>query len=140
MRIRLLATLLAVCLASCTVGPDYQRPTVVSPDAWRMDYPKATDVANTKWWEQFGDPVLNELVETALRENLDIQIAAARVDQFIGALTSSRRSATVPMPAGYGRAPSASHRCHRVQIPIFRSTRARLVHPGSSTSLGASGA
>ena len=100
MRIRLLATLLAVCLASCTVGPDYQRPTVVSPDAWRMDYPKATDVANTKWWEQFGDPVLNELVETALRENLDIQIAAARVDQFIGALTSTR-SQLFPQ-IGYG--------------------------------------
>ena len=100
MRIRLLATLLAVCLAGCTVGPDYQRPTVVSPDARRMDYPKATDVANTKWWEQFGDPVLNELVETALRENLDIQIAAARVDQFIGALTSTR-SQLFPQ-IGYG--------------------------------------
>ena len=100
MRIRLLATLLAVFLASCTVGPDYQRPTVASPDAWRIDYPKAIDVANTKWWEQFGDPVLNELVETALRENLDIQIAAARVDQFIGALTSTR-SQLFPQ-IGYG--------------------------------------
>jgi multidrug efflux system outer membrane protein len=34
--------------------------------------------------------VLNELVETALRENLDVRIAAARVDQFVGALTSTR--------------------------------------------------
>ena len=143
MRIRQLATLLAVCLAGCTVGPDYQRPTVVSPDAWRMDYPKATDVANTKWWEQFGDPVLNELVETALRENLDIQIAAARVDQFIGALTSTR-SQLFPQ-IGYGAdasrpAPSASRRCRPVPIPIFRSTRARLVRRGSSTSSGVSGA
>ena len=100
MRISLLATLLAVCIAGCTVGPDYQRPTVLAPTDWRMDYPKATDVANTKWWEQFGDPVLNELVETALRENLDIQIAAARVDQFIGALTSTR-SQLFPQ-IGYG--------------------------------------
>ena len=100
MRIRLLAALLAVCLAGCTVGPDYERPTVESPDAWRIDYPKANNVANTKWWEQFGDPVLNELVETALRENLDIQIAAARVDQFIGALTSTR-SQLFPQ-IGYG--------------------------------------
>ncbi len=100
MRISLLATLLAVCIAGCTVGPDYQRPTVLAPADWRMDYPKATDVANTKWWEQFGDPVLNELVETALRENLDIQIAAARVDQFIGALTSTR-SQLFPQ-IGYG--------------------------------------
>ena len=100
MKTRLLAILLAVFRAGCTVGPDYQRPTVQSPADWRIDYPKATDVANTKWWEQFGDPVLNELVETALRENLDIQIAAARVDQFIGALTSTR-SQLFPQ-IGYG--------------------------------------
>ena len=100
MRTRLLATFLAVFLAGCTVGPDYQRPVVQSPNAWRIDYPKATEVANTKWWEQFGDPVLNELVETALRENLDIQIAAARIDQFIGALTSTR-SQLFPQ-IGYG--------------------------------------
>ena len=100
MRTRLLATFLAVFLAGCTVGPDYQRPVVQSPNAWRIDYPKATEVANTKWWEQFGDPVLNELVETALRENLDIQVAAARIDQFIGALTSTR-SQLFPQ-IGYG--------------------------------------
>ncbi len=100
MRISLLATLLAVCIAGCTVGPDYQRPTVLAPTDWRMDYPKATDVANTKWWEQFADPMLNELVETALRENLDVRIAAARVDQFIGALTSTR-SQLFPQ-IGYG--------------------------------------
>ena len=100
MRTRLLATLLVFFLAGCTVGPDYRRPVVQSPNAWRIDYPKATEVANTKWWEQFGDPVLNELVETALRENLDIQIAAARIDQFIGALTSTR-SQLFPQ-IGYG--------------------------------------
>jgi len=60
-----------------------------APAAWRIDYPKAADVANLKWWEQFGDPVLNELVETALRNNRDLVIAAARVDQFIGALTAT---------------------------------------------------
>ena len=45
-------------------------------------------MANLKWWEQFGDPVLDQLVETALRENRDLRIAAARVDQFNGVLTS----------------------------------------------------
>ena len=80
-----LATLVA-SLAGCTVGPDYVRPKIDAPAAWRIDYPQAADVANTRWWEQFGDPVLNELIETALRENRDLVIAAARVDQFIGAL------------------------------------------------------
>ncbi len=90
MRISTVVVLLATVVAGCTIGPDYERPAVESPSAWRIDYPTAVDVANTKWWEQFGDPVLNELVETALRENLDVRIAAARVDQFIGALTATR--------------------------------------------------
>ena len=89
MRISTLVALAAAGLAGCTVGPNYVRPAVDSPTAWRIDYPKAAEVANTKWWEQFGDPVLNELVESALRENRDVRIAAARVDQFIGALTAT---------------------------------------------------
>jgi multidrug efflux system outer membrane protein len=84
-----LIALLALGLGGCTLGPDYVRPELESPAAWRIDYPKAADVANTAWWEQFGDPVLNDLVETALRENRDVRIAAARVDQFIGALAAT---------------------------------------------------
>lgn len=90
MRISTLTVLLATVVVGCTVGPDYERPAVDAPGAWRIDYGTAAEVANTRWWEQFGDPVLNELVESALRENLDVRIAAARVDQFIGALTSTR--------------------------------------------------
>jgi multidrug efflux system outer membrane protein len=84
-----IAAVLAILFGGCTVGPNYERPTVETPPAWRIDYPKAANVANLKWWEQFGDPVLNDLVETALRNNRDIVIAAARVDQFIGALTAT---------------------------------------------------
>src|SRR5512147_1647612 len=86
---RIVAAFVAVALAGCTVGPNYVRPTVPTPEAWRIDYPKAAEVANLKWWEQFGDPVLNQLVDTALQNNRDLLIAAARVDQFIGALTST---------------------------------------------------
>ena len=77
-------------LAGCTVGPDYFRPAIDAPAAWRVDYPKAAEVANIKWWELFGDPVLNSLVETALRENRDLRAAAARVERFAGALESTR--------------------------------------------------
>jgi multidrug efflux system outer membrane protein len=87
---RRLAPLIAATLLGCTVGPDYERPQTEVPAQWRIDYPKAADVANTRWWEQFGDPVLNQLIEEALRENRDVRIAAARVDQFIGALTTTR--------------------------------------------------
>jgi multidrug efflux system outer membrane protein len=94
------AAALACLVSACTVGPNYVRPTVPTPDAWRIDYPKAADVANLKWWEQFGDPVLNQLVETALRDNRDLRVAAARVDQFIGALTATGAQAYPQI--GYG--------------------------------------
>jgi multidrug efflux system outer membrane protein len=77
-------------LAACAVGPDYERPATEVPAQWRIEYPSAANVANTKWWEQFGDPALNQLIEEALRGNYDVRIAAARVDQFIGALTTTR--------------------------------------------------
>jgi len=77
-------------LSACAVGPDYRRPEIDVPQQWRIDYPKAAEVANTKWWEQFGDPVLDQLIESALQENLDVLSAAARVDQFLGALSTTR--------------------------------------------------
>jgi len=80
----------AGALASCAVGPDYQRPDIEMPDAWRVDYQAASQMINEAWWQAFGDPVLTELIETALQENQDIRIAAARVEQFLGALRSTR--------------------------------------------------
>ncbi len=110
------AVLVAAAVAGCTVGPDYARPVVDAPAAWRIDYPKAAEVANTKWWEQFGDPVLNGLIETALRENRDIRIAAARVDQFVGALVSTR-SQSLPQ-LGYGADASRAQASRVGQPPI----------------------
>ena len=80
----------AALLTGCVVGPDYQRPDVVMPEAWRIDYSSAEDFSNARWWQQFNDPVLDELIETALKENLDIRIAASRVDQFLGQLSTTR--------------------------------------------------
>ncbi len=77
-------------LPGCAIGPDYVRPHVDQPAAWRIQYEAAADVVNISWWEQFGDPTLNSLIETALRENKDIRIAAARVDQFLGLLGTTR--------------------------------------------------
>jgi len=111
---RILSPLAALAVAACTVGPDYVRPTVDVPPAWRIDYPKAAEVANTKWWEQFGDPLLNGLIDTALRENRDVRIAAARVDQFAGALVATR-SQLFPQ-VGYGGDVTRA-RSSRVGVP-----------------------
>ena len=123
-------------ITGCMPGPDYVRPDVTTPAAWRIDYAKATEVANTKWWEQFGDPVLNELVDSALRENLDVRIAAARVDQFVGALTATRsqlwqRLSTgtpppqAPRPARPTRRQRPSRRPPRPSAPTVSKPRPR---------------
>jgi outer membrane protein, multidrug efflux system len=118
MRTSTLVALIAIAVSGCTVGPDYVRPSVDTPAAWRIDYPKAAEVANTKWWEQFGDPVLNDLIEKALQENRDVRIAAARVDQFAGALVATR-SQLYPQ-VGYG-ADVSRFRSSRVSLPALPS-------------------
>ncbi|MCC6213104.1 MAG: efflux transporter outer membrane subunit, partial [Burkholderiales bacterium] len=64
--------------------PDYERPRVEAPGAFRFEANAAPGLADRRWWEQFGDPVLNDLIRTALEENRDIKIAAARVEEFLG--------------------------------------------------------
>ena len=97
--------LITLILTGCMMGPNYQRPEVDTPQAWRFEDEKAKDVANTAWWEQFNDPVLNDLIQTALRENKDVKIAAARVEQFIGQFGTTRAALFPQVGAGgvYGR-------------------------------------
>jgi len=90
MRRFLISGFLLASLHGCAVGPDYERPEAESVDGWRIQYEEAAGVANTAWWEQFNDPVLNELIETSLIENRDVRIAAARVEQFAANLRISR--------------------------------------------------
>ncbi len=100
MKVAHIVTVVATLIAGCSIGPDYVRPSVDVPSSWRIDYPAAAEVANTRWWEAFGDPVLDELIDTSLRGNLDVRIAVARVDQFIGVLQGTR--AQLFPQIGYG--------------------------------------
>jgi len=84
MRNRIFIIILALLTASCTVGPDYKRPAVDVPTGWRLSEKEAKDLAQTAWWEQFKDPILNNLITTALRENKDLMIAAARIEEYAG--------------------------------------------------------
>jgi multidrug efflux system outer membrane protein len=58
--------------------------------AWRFEEREVRDVANTDWWLQFNDPVLNGLVSTALEQNKDLLIATARIEEFFGRYFSTR--------------------------------------------------
>ena len=85
-----LATMFAAMVSACTVGPDYQRPDVTTPAAWRTESAasvvKSVEVTD-QWWLVFNDPQLNELVDIALAENKDLQIAASRVAQAMATVT-----------------------------------------------------
>jgi outer membrane protein, multidrug efflux system len=79
-----------VFTSGCMVGPDYQRPQIDTPQTWRVEDKNVQAVINTAWWEQYNDPVLNELVQSGLQENKDIKIATARIEQFLGLYTTTR--------------------------------------------------
>ena len=80
----------AVMLAGCMMGPDYTRPKVDAPPAFRFEPKAAADTANTDWWKQFNDPVLDALIAEALANNLNVKIAAANIMQAAGILTQTR--------------------------------------------------
>jgi len=80
----IIAALLIFLTTSCTLGPDYRRPTIETPSAWRLEEGESREVVNTLWWEQFEDLVLNSLIVTALQENKEIRLAAFRVEEFLG--------------------------------------------------------
>jgi len=87
-------------LSGCLVGPDYSRPVVETPKNFRYEIADTQNTADTEWWKQFQDPVLDELITTALTNNKTVQIAAANVEQAAGVLGQTR-SALFPQ-VGYG--------------------------------------
>jgi multidrug efflux system outer membrane protein len=81
LRSRSLALSFVTLLSACMVGPDYRRPAVDAPKAWRFSVNETHEISNVAWWDQFHDPALSNLVRAALKSNLDLEIAAANVDQ-----------------------------------------------------------
>ena len=81
----LLPIALLLSLAACAVQPETHADLpktvqTVAPDAWSVDAPQASVNADA-WWNDFGDPVMHELVTSVLDGNLDVQAAAERVKQ-----------------------------------------------------------
>ncbi len=84
MRKAWLVTASVLAVSACTVGPDYERPDLALPEEWPDEIAAQMDVGYDDvefWWERYNDPVLEGLVEEALENNLDVETAAARVQQ-----------------------------------------------------------
>jgi multidrug efflux system outer membrane protein len=90
MKKAIILLLVVLLLGGCAVGPDYKRPAVDIPQSFRFEDKGARDLANTTWWKQFDDPVLDELIQIALQENKDLKVAVARIGQFVGQYITTR--------------------------------------------------
>jgi outer membrane protein, multidrug efflux system len=77
----LAAVLVAVLLPACAVGPNYSRPEVPAPPAYRFfeGEAQAQSIADAPWWEVAKDPQLQALIREAIAHNLDLRVATARV-------------------------------------------------------------
>lgn len=89
-RMNLIHVAVALALAGCMVGPDYHRPESKLPTSFSVaDGAQENGQATLKldhWWENFQDPVLNELMSKAFADNLDIAKAVARIEEADAAL------------------------------------------------------
>ena len=108
----LIPALVSVLLSACAAGPDYQRPTVDTPAAfkelgdWKPAEPR--EPAADRWWTAFGDPVLDDLQARLEISNQNLRAAEAAYRQAL-ALADAARAAWFPaINASAGATRSAS--------------------------------
>ncbi len=93
-----LAVIAALMPGCMMVGPDYKRPEAALPSQYKEAASlqiKSEAEISSNWWQLYQDPVLNELVEKALKNNTDIRLAAAKVEKLRGDLRSRQNSMVV---------------------------------------------
>ena len=94
-------------VGGCKVGPNYNRPLVQPPTAYRdlSENPQvqaqAASYADLPWWQVFQDPRLQELIRTALKQNYDLRIATERINEA-RAQVAITRSNLFPQVQGSG--------------------------------------
>ncbi len=71
---------IVIFTTGCKLGPDFQKPDYNSPEKFRFDSLQTDTIVNLYWWKLFNDPVLDTLIATALQENKDVLVAAARIE------------------------------------------------------------
>jgi len=88
-----LAIGILILTACTTLGPDYQEPDVTWLQGWQpsayattADQSAAQQVDLRFWWQMFNDPVLNNLIEVARQENLQLRIAGLRIFESMAVL------------------------------------------------------
>jgi len=88
----LVVAIFLLCMGCASVGPDYKRPAIEAPGKWTEDTSPASatlSLEDKAWWKSFGDSLLNNLIEQAVKSNLDLVQARARIIQARSDLVSA---------------------------------------------------
>jgi multidrug efflux system outer membrane protein len=125
----LISIALMLC-AGCTVGPNYKRPAVPAPPEYRglpTDQAGKSDAisfGDQKWWDAFQDDALRNLIQTALKQNYDVRIAATRILEARAQLGITRAN---QFPTLAASASSANERLPQsARIPAIETTATQL--------------
>ncbi len=99
--------LAASLVGGCKVGPNYHRPDIQTPAAYRdlnenpQAQAQAASFADLPWWQVFQDAQLHELIRIALKQNYDLQTATERINAARAQLAVTR-SSLFPQVQGNG--------------------------------------
>lgn len=131
------AAAIVVLSAACTMGPNYKRPIVEIPAAYRgagdATPGGSRSLADLKWFEVFRDETLTRLVQTALQQNFEVRIAAERVLQARAAYGISRADRWPAIDASAGvTAARASQRGANRALPPGADTSVSYTEAGFS--------
>jgi len=77
----IIPVLIIFLVGGCAVGPDFVKPDYQAEEHFRFDSTLVDSTQILSWWDLFGDPILDTMIMTALRNNRDVRVAAARVQQ-----------------------------------------------------------
>jgi len=120
----------AFALSGCMLGPDYQRPQTPLPaayaDAPTVSAATASTTIGADWWKLYDDPILNDLVATAISENLDVVAAVARIEEFDADLRETNAALFPEIDLGGAAARSRSSRAVASPSTILLSNDVRV--------------
>jgi len=117
---------IVILAAGCAVGPKYKRPQTKDPNAYTQATLRSDSITNLKWWEVYQDTILQSLIYEALDSNLDLRIAAERVEES-KAILGFNKANLLPFIDYSARGRASDFRVH--------STEAGVTFPNNSLAL-----
>jgi outer membrane protein, multidrug efflux system len=117
---------IVILAAGCAVGPKYNKPHTKDPKAYTQATFQTDSITNLKWWDLYKDSILQSLVYQALDSNLDLRIAAQRVEES-KAILGFNKANLLPFIDYSARARASDFRAH--------SSEAGITFPNNSLAL-----